>query len=194
VHGTPALLHTACPAARIAVQLAHPFDTSRRTMQAPTLPDDDDLPLASDPPSEIEWADFKALIGPDTPIPAAYEDFLHTYDIRRLKDCVFFDSPEGQLSASVVFPVTRADRAALQRHLGLLREAVGRSYFPIADDAGGNFFLLGCGETNAGEIAFWNHETGALLEVAPTFEDFIEALYPDRRPAKKKKAGTAGTT
>lgn len=162
-------------------------------MHDPASADDEDLPGASHPPSEKEWADFKTLIGRDTPIPAAYEDFLHTYDIRRLKDCVFFDSPEGPLTASVVFPVTREDRAALLRHLGHLRAELGSGWFPVADDACGNFFLLGCGEGNAGEIALWNHETGALLDVAPTFEDFIEALYPDRRPAKKKPAPPTGS-
>lgn len=155
--------------------------------------DDEDQPGASHPPDENEWANFKALVGRGRPIPSAYEDFLHTCDIRRLKDCVFFDSPEGPLTASVVFPVTRADRAALLRHLGHLRTELGGSWFPIADDACGNFFLLGCGETNAGEIALWNHETGALLDVAPTFEDFVEALYPDRKPANKKPAPPAGS-
>jgi hypothetical protein len=157
------------------------------------ITDGEDLPGASDPPGEKEWENFKALIGRDTPIPAAYEDFLHTYDIRRLKDCVFFDSPEGPLTASVVFPVTHEDRAALLRHLGHLRAELGAGYFPFADDACGNFFLLGCGEGNVGEITLWNQETGTLLDVAPTFEDFIETLYPDRQRAKPKPEPAKGS-
>lgn len=162
-------------------------------MHEPNPADNEELPGAADPPGETEWADFKTLVGHDKRICAAYEDFLRTCDIRRLKDCVFFDSPEGQLTASVVFPVSRSDRAALLRHIGFLRAELGNDWFPFADDACGNFFLLGCGATNAGEITLWNHETGALLEVAPTFEDFIEALYPERRPAKKKPVPATGS-
>jgi hypothetical protein len=46
---------------------------------------------------------------------------------------------------------------------------------PIAADAGGNGFLLSAG----GRVWRWDHETGGLTAVAPSFTEFLERVALD---------------
>ena len=48
---------------------------------------------------------------------------------------------------------------------------------PIGYDPGGNEVCLGlCGE-HRGRVYFWDHESGALEEIAPSFTAFLDGLY-----------------
>lgn len=47
---------------------------------------------------------------------------------------------------------------------------------PIADDDGGNEICIGIHDKNRGKIYFWDHETGALILMALTFDEFVDSL------------------
>lgn len=49
------------------------------------------------------------------------------------------------------------------------------SVLPIATDGGGNAFLLSCN----GYIWQWNHETGNVVQVATSFNAFLEQVVAD---------------
>jgi hypothetical protein len=52
---------------------------------------------------------------------------------------------------------------------GRARLAGGTSWTPIADDDCGNAFLL----SPEGAVAFWDHETNEILEIASTWPGFV---------------------
>ena len=48
-------------------------------------------------------------------------------------------------------------------------------YIPFANDPFGNFI---CFDRTNDHIVFWNHETSEVEEVADSFSEFIDSLYP----------------
>jgi hypothetical protein len=64
-------------------------------------------------------------------------------------------------------------------------ELAGRAF---ASDCCGNYFLL----EEFGSVTFWDHETGEFIELANTWQDFVDWLIiPDRvevRPGQVKRA------
>jgi cell wall assembly regulator SMI1 len=48
---------------------------------------------------------------------------------------------------------------------------------PIADDPGGNEICIGLSDSQRGRVYFWDHETGTMEEIAPSFRDFMDGLF-----------------
>ena len=53
--------------------------------------------------------------------------------------------------------------------------AAGEAAIPVATDGGGNAFLLSA----SGVVWQWNHETGEVENVAPSFGAFLERVAED---------------
>ncbi|MCP4549193.1 MAG: SMI1/KNR4 family protein [bacterium] len=64
---------------------------------------------------------------------------------------------------------------AIAREAHIPSTSGGRSIVPIATDGGGNVFFL----SDAGSILRWQHETGELSEVSPSFSAFLERVAAD---------------
>lgn len=55
------------------------------------------------------------------------------------------------------------------------REVAGEPAAPVATDGGGNAFLLSAG----GRVWRWDHETGSVSAVAPSFAGFLSRVADD---------------
>lgn len=47
----------------------------------------------------------------------------------------------------------------------------------IADDSGGNEWCIGLTGSDRGRIFFWDHESGEVIEVAESFQAFLDGLF-----------------
>ena len=81
-------------------------------------------------------------------------------DVAEVVGLVFRDSGSG-IAYGVIRPASGALRA-------------GSSDRVIAEDESGNAFLARSG----GTIAFWDHETGQVAELAESWEAFVEGCTP----------------
>lgn len=76
--------------------------------------------------------------------------------------------------------------ASLFQHLDIFRHRIPSWYFPIANDSGGNLYILSLYKDNHGTIAFWDHELETsgdadqyfenMTFVASSFTEFLDEL------------------
>jgi len=102
------------------------------------------------------------------------------YEIDRLVGLVF------------THPETREEYGTIRpRKPGRARLADGTNWTPIADDDCGNAFLL----SPEGVVAFWDHETDEILEIASTWPGFVagcaEPKLVELDPSKVKSVWIA---
>lgn len=77
--------------------------------------------------------------------------------------------------------------ANLIEHIDMFKERIPSDTIPIANDSGGNLFLLSLRNDSKGEVWFWNHEEEAeengheylenITKVSDSFNSFIDNLY-----------------
>lgn len=133
----------------------------------------------SNPLSEREWISFKSMIGPNFRIPKSYEVFMRKYNGGVFDESVFLNGPGGAVVVSTFLPISELGKNTVNSHFGYFSEVVGANYIPIADDPGGNYFLLDCSAEHSGRVVFWDHERRTLTELASSFEGFVNALLVD---------------
>ena len=55
---------------------------------------------------------------------------------------------------------------------------------PIAEDPGGNLFLLSLAGDTKGAVFFWDHEEENAHRIAGSFEEFLASIKPDEEEAE----------
>jgi len=89
------------------------------------------------------------------------------------------------------------DWASLEWHIEILDKRIPSKTLPIANDAGGNKFLLSLRPDTYGEIWFWDHENEAednaeeyfdnISKSANSLSDFINNLYEYKDPEETEQ-------
>jgi hypothetical protein len=83
--------------------------------------------------------------------------------------------------------VSKPYYASLFQHLDMFQNRLPSWYIPIANDSGGNLYIMSLYEENRGVVAFWDHENEAeegqadqyfdnVSLVASSFTDFLNQL------------------
>jgi hypothetical protein len=137
---------------------------------------------ATHPINDEQWHEFEKMLGKSYRVPGSYKQFMYLYNGGVFDESVLFSVPWGPIVASTFFPLfsdNSHEEASVCAQLGYFTKKFGQGYIPFADDPGGNYYLLGCGEKNADTVYFWNHEDGTLTVIFDSFEDFLAALMPD---------------
>lgn len=117
-------------------------------------------------------------------LPGEYADFLASH-------VATANSPEWVVSTNPDYFGVRSifelgdgpDYAQADRTYEIVGDVLPPGWFPIADDEGGNFYLIYCGQgSTRGNIAWWDHERDPddmrMLAVAETLKAFLSVLAP----------------
>ena len=118
-------------------------------------------------------------------LPEDYKSFLLKYNGGKPKHAL---EPTVKSDIQWIYGmVAEPYYASLFQHLDMFQGRLPSWYFPIANDSGGNLYLMSLYEENRGLIAFWDHENEAeegqadqyfenLTVVASSFTDFLNQL------------------
>jgi hypothetical protein len=117
-------------------------------------------------------------------LPQDYKDFLLRHNGGRPKPNIV---PSIKSDVQWIYGmVDEPYYASISQHIDMFHKRIPSWYFPIANDSGGNLYLMSLYQENHGLIAFWNHEgeTGGdadqyfdnMTIVANSFSDFLNEL------------------
>src|SRR5690349_9746159 len=117
-------------------------------------------------------------------LPADYKQFLIDHNGGAPYPNV---SPEVRSDVQWIYGmVLEPYYASLFQHIDMFQKRIPSWYFPIANDSGGNLYLMSLYHENHGTIAFWNHEDetegdadqyfGNMKFVANSFTEFLSQL------------------
>ncbi|RQR35243.1 SMI1/KNR4 family protein [Burkholderia sp. Bp9142] len=105
--------------------------------------------------------------------PAAYKAFLQQYNGGCFNEGYLQDTPLGPLLVSYFSTLSPSKNRHIPAQMENLDEYIPVGFVPIADDPGGNLYLLDCDRNpdRNGKVYFWNHE-GAEPAEDPTLSSF----------------------
>ena len=117
-------------------------------------------------------------------LPVDYKNFLIKYNGGRPNPNVV---PSVQSDVQWIYGmVDEPYYASIFQHIDIFQKRIPSWYFPIANDSGGNLYLMSLYHENYGLIAFWRHEeeTDGVADqyfdnmsiVANSFTDFLNQL------------------
>jgi hypothetical protein len=120
----------------------------------------------------------------DIKLPEDYKQFLFEHNGGRPYPCI---SPVVKSDVQWIYGMVREPNyASLFWHIEIFQRRIPSWYFPIANDSGGNLYLMSLYHENFGMIAFWNHEGETDGEadqyfdnmriVANSFTEFLNQL------------------
>ncbi|WP_276501883.1 SMI1/KNR4 family protein [Terrimonas pollutisoli] len=121
----------------------------------------------------------------DVVLPDDYKNFLLKYNGGEPKPAI---EPTIKSDVQWIYGmVSEPYFASLFQHLDTFQGRLPSWYIPIANDSGGNLYVMSLYEENHGVIAFWSHENEAeegqadqyfdnMQFVAPSFTDFLNQL------------------
>ncbi|WP_082727964.1 SMI1/KNR4 family protein [Burkholderia mayonis] len=105
--------------------------------------------------------------------PADYKVFLQQYNGGCFNEGYLQDTPLGPLIVSYFSTLAPSKNRHIPAQMENLDEYIPVGFVPIADDPGGNLYLLDCDRNSNrnGKVYFWNHE-GAEPAEEPTLISF----------------------
>ena len=121
-------------------------------------------------------------------LPEDYKVFLSKYNGGQPKPAI---QPKVKSDVQWIYGmVTEPYYASLFQHLDMFQGRLPSWYIPIANDSGGNLYIMSLYEENRGLIAFWDHENEAeegqadeyfdnITFVASSFTDFLDQLVDE---------------
>ncbi|WP_028603017.1 SMI1/KNR4 family protein [Ottowia thiooxydans] len=137
---------------------------------------------ASEEKIKIFCSDF------DIVLPKDYFGFLKKYNGGSFIESHLPKTTLGELTVSRFYTLTDSENYSITNSIGNLEGYVPIKFIPIADDPGGNLYLLALDEKHYSEVYFWNHEAPLfsqdgdfdefenLTKLFNSFEEFIESL------------------
>jgi hypothetical protein len=134
---------------------------------------------ATHPIDDEQWRSFEKILGEGLHVPDSYKKFMYLYNGGVFNESALFSVPWGPIIVSTFFPLFTEGRGSVTSQLKYFVEEYGPGYIPIADDPGGNYYLLGCGAENAEKVYFWNHEDETLTQIFDSFVTFLDSLAAD---------------
>ena len=131
--------------------------------------------------SKNQWDIFERKIKPQFSISKEYKEFILSHNGGSFHECVLDTPALGELIVNKFYPIDENCESSLEIVLENTKEDLNRGFLHIADDPGGNGFLLGINQVNNGEIFYWLHdgtfENGLrTIKIAGSFIQFIESL------------------
>jgi hypothetical protein len=109
----------------------------------------------------------------DLACPTDYADFLRRYNGGCFSEGLLAKTPLGPLLVSYFSTLAPSPRRYIPAMMEHLEEYIPAGFVPVADDPGGNLYLLDCGcdsERN-GKVYFWDHERASPAE-DPVLDSF----------------------
>lgn len=134
--------------------------------------------------NEADWQALLKHIKPECYFPEDYKEFLFKYNGGRFKECIIPKSLEGPLIVSLFYPYDEVAELSLNTLIEYSEDDIENGFFPIADDPGGNYYLLNINQEGNGEVYYWSHDsvfengTDKIL-IFNSFTDFINTLEVD---------------
>lgn len=118
--------------------------------------------------------------GVGLPLPSAYASFLGS-EVASARHGHIAAANGNDWDVRHVFELgSGPDHLQVDQTYALVSDVIPENSIPIADDEGGNFYLLNC---KNGEVVWWNHERdlndGRVEIVAPSFEQFLASIELD---------------
>jgi hypothetical protein len=141
------------------------------------------------PITTAELDEFERATGME--LVPAYRDFLLTHNGGRpennLIDLPGLDDTTG---VNDFYGLQPGDDYDLRRELEVYDGRIPPGALPIAEDPGGNLFLLSLANGSKGAVFFWDHEEEPphaadwsdfpnVYRIAGSFEDFLSSIRPD---------------
>ncbi|MFL9872420.1 SMI1/KNR4 family protein [Paraburkholderia megapolitana] len=122
--------------------------------------------------------------------PADYRAFLQKYNGGCFNEGYLADTSLGPLLVSYFSTLAPSKNRHIPTQIENLDEYIPSGFVPIADDPGGNLYLLDCDRNSErnGKIYFWNHESAEPSEdpvlssfnnitlLFDSFADFLDAM------------------
>lgn len=123
----------------------------------------------------------------DIKLPEDYKQFLIEHNGGRPHPCI---SPIAKSDVQWIYGmVYEPNYASLFWHIEIFQKRIPNWYFPIANDSGGNLYLMSLSHENFGLIAFWDHEGETngdvdqyfdnMKNVANSFTEFLNQLIEE---------------
>ncbi|WP_081072021.1 SMI1/KNR4 family protein [Burkholderia cepacia] len=105
--------------------------------------------------------------------PADYKVFLQRYNGGCFNEGYLQNTPLGPLLVSYFSTLAPSKNRHIPTQMENLDEYIPAGFVPIADDPGGNLYLLDCDRNldRNGKVYFWNHESAEPAE-DPTLSNF----------------------
>lgn len=123
----------------------------------------------------------------DIKLPEDYKQFLIEHNGGRPYPCI---SPVVKIDVQWIYGMVQEPYyASLFQHIAMFQGRIPSWYFPIANDSGGNLYLMSLYHENFGLIAFWDHEGETdgdadqyfdnMRTVANSFTEFLNELIEE---------------
>ena len=124
-------------------------------------------------------------------LPIIYKDFLITQNGGNLCDLYTYVNKDSEYVVNGFFGIkNRENHLDLDIQYANLKTKLPKGYFPIADDSGGNYYLIKL-KIKKAPIYFWNHNLQAsgtkaigLERIADSFKNFINGIELDTTEIK----------
>jgi hypothetical protein len=123
-------------------------------------------------------------------LPPEYRDFLLKNNGGRPRDNIA-DVPDfDEVAVNNFFGLRPGEMYDLRREAAVYEGRIPPDTIPIADDPGGNLFLLSLAEDSKGAVYFWDHEEEPedeatdwsdfenVYPIADSFDEFLAGLRP----------------
>lgn len=130
--------------------------------------------------TESQVRAFEADLG--VALPVDYRRFLLEHNGGSPIICCFDVPGWGDSLVNEFYGLGFSDYRSIDRAIERRVDVLSTTQtIPIGYDPGGNGIFMGVGPANFGVVYFWDHEEedGALIQLAPSFEAFIEGLCAD---------------
>jgi hypothetical protein len=146
------------------------------------------LETAFPPIAESDLVEFEQATG--LRLVPQYRNFLLAHNGGRPDDNVVDVPGLGEVAVNDFLGLMPGDSYDLRSGLEVYEGRIPAGSLPVAEDPGGNLFLLALGGESTGAVYYWDHEDepadgaadwsdfGNVHEVAGSFDEFLSRLRP----------------
>ena len=133
--------------------------------------------------AEQRIENLEAALG--TSLPAAYRAFLRSHREEQSRPVQVVSTNPDYWDVSGIFEIGDADSyLQVDNCYALVGDVLPDGMLPVAEDQGGNLYLLDCRTgPSTGSVYWWDHEQelgeDRVSLVATSFPEFLAALVPD---------------
>jgi hypothetical protein len=132
-------------------------------------------------------------------LPEDYKEFLRRYGHGRTStDTTIYFQPleefnsDGWGAFELLYGLKEGGYSALPKLADLLHGNLPDEFLAIGRDAFGNQICLGLEGEDYGKIYFFDHETGGLYLIAPSFAEFVEGFHDRQEYLAMRRGGERG--
>lgn len=125
--------------------------------------------------------------------PSDYRSFLQKYNGGSFNEVYIPNTPLGPLFASYFSTLAPSKSRHIPTQIENLDEYIPTGFVPVAEDPGGNLYLLDCDQSldRNGKVYFWNHENAEpsddpvlssfnnITFIFDSFSEFLDSLRPE---------------